>query len=79
MWPTPARVGCTRPPEYVQSATSRTYDRTIVYGVLGLDGEQIFRQYDKFNGDTAVYLKEVKNESVEPSLEWIARHSTGLA
>lgn len=42
---------------------SGTHDRTIVYGVLGLDGEQIFRQYDKFNGDTfAEYLKEVKKE-----------------
>ena len=42
---------------------SGTHDRTIVYGVLGLDGEQIFRQYGKFNGDTfAEYLKEVKKE-----------------
>ena len=28
-----------------------------------MDGEQFFRQYDKFNGDTfAEYLKEVKKE-----------------
>ena len=30
---------------------SGTHDRTMVYGVLDLDGEQIFRQYGKFNGD----------------------------
>ena len=37
---------------------SGTHDRTVVYGVLGLDGEQLFRQYDKFNGDTfAEYVK----------------------
>ena len=42
---------------------SGTHDRTIVYEILGLDGEQIFRQYGKFNGYTfAEYLKEVKNE-----------------
>ena len=42
---------------------SGTHDRTIVYGVLGLDGEQLFLQYDKFNGDTfAEYLKAVKAE-----------------
>ena len=42
---------------------SGTHDRRIVYGVLGLDGEQFFRQYDKFNGDTfAECLKEVKKE-----------------
>ena len=42
---------------------SGTHDRTIVYGTLGLDGEQICRQYSKFNGYTfAEYLKEVKNE-----------------
>ena len=30
-------------------------------GVFGLDGEQLFLQYDKFNGDTfAAYIKEVK-------------------
>ena len=35
-----------------------THDRTKVYGVLGLDGEQIFVQYDKFNGDNfAEYLR----------------------
>ena len=34
-----------------------------MYGVLGLDDEQLFRQYDKFNGDTfAEFLKEVKKE-----------------
>ena len=34
-----------------------------MYGVLGLDGEQLFRQYGKFNGDTfAEYIKEVKKE-----------------
>ena len=42
---------------------SGTHDRTIVYGVLGLNGEQFFRQYDKFNGDTfAEFLKDVKKE-----------------
>ena len=42
---------------------SGTHDKTIVYGVLGLDGEQLFLQYDRFNGDTlAEYLKEVKKE-----------------
>ena len=40
---------------------SGTHDRTIVYRVSDLDGEQLFRQYDKFNGGTfAEYLKEVK-------------------
>lgn len=40
-----------------------THDRTIMYGVLALNGRQFFRQYDKFNGDTfAEYLKEVRNE-----------------
>ena len=38
-----------------------THDRTIMYGVLGLDGEEFFRQYDRFNGDTfAEFVKEVK-------------------
>ena len=42
---------------------SGTHDRTIVYRVLGLDGEEFFRQYDKFNGDTfAEFIKEVKRE-----------------
>ena len=42
---------------------SGTHDRTVVYGVLGLDGEQLFGQYDKFNGDTfAEFLKEAKKE-----------------
>ncbi len=40
---------------------SGTHDRTIVYGMLGLDGEQFFRQCDKFNGNTfAEYIKEIK-------------------
>ena len=35
------------------------HDRTIVHEVLGLDSEQIFRQNDKFNGDTfAEYIKK---------------------
>ena len=40
-----------------------THDKTTVYGVPGLDGEQLFLQYDRFNGDTfAEYIKEVKRE-----------------
>ena len=41
---------------------SRTHDRTIVYGVLGLDGKQIFYQYDKFNGPSVKFLIEMKEE-----------------
>ena len=42
---------------------SGTHDKTIVYGVPGLDSKQLFLQYDKFNGDTfAEYIKEVKKE-----------------
>lgn len=37
---------------------SRT--NTVVFGAISLDGRQIFRQYDKFNGETFLdYLKNV--------------------
>ena len=52
-----------------------------MYGVLGLDGEQFFRQYDKFNGDTfAEFLKEVKKE-FERALMMVRRapqHRAGI-
>lgn len=42
---------------------SGTHDRTIMYGVPGLDGEEFFRQYGKLDGDTfAEFIKEVKKE-----------------
>ena len=35
--------------------------KTIVFGCLSLDGQQLFRQYDKFNSITFVdYLKQVQ-------------------
>ena len=43
---------------------SGTHDRTKGYGVLGLDGEQLFRQYDKFNGDT--FAEYIETLSVIP-------------
>ena len=60
---------------------SGTHDRTIVYGVLGLDGEHLFGQYDKFNGDTlAEFLKETKKE-FERALMMVRRapqHRAGI-
>ena len=38
-----------------------THERTVVYGVLGLNGEQLFCQYDKFDADHFIeFLKEIK-------------------
>ena len=61
---------------------SGTHDRTIVYGVPGLDGEQLFRQYGKFNGDTlAEYLKEVKKEFDRAlvTVDRAPQHRAGIA
>ena len=37
------------------------HERTVVYGVLGLNGEQLFCRYDKFDADHFIeFLKEIK-------------------
>lgn len=42
---------------------SGAHDRTIVYGALGLQGEQLFRQYEKFNAECFVqFLENIKAE-----------------
>ena len=43
------------------SYVTGTHAKTIVYGMVGLTGRQLFCQYDKFNGDCfAEFLREVK-------------------
>ncbi len=32
-----------------------SHDKTIVFGVLALDGKQLFRQYEKFDGQSVFY------------------------
>ena len=39
---------------------SGSHGNTVVFGAISLDGTQIFRQYEKFNGETFLdYLKKV--------------------
>ncbi len=39
---------------------SGSHGNTVVFGAIGIDGRQFFRQYDKFNGETFLdYLKKV--------------------
>ena len=55
-----ARPGRVYTPHGIRAVcpVSGTHDKTIVYGVLGLDGEQLFLQCDKFNSDTlAEYIR----------------------
>jgi transposase len=38
-----------------------SHDKTIVYGVLSLDGKQLFRQYERFDSHSFIaYLEDVK-------------------
>lgn len=40
-----------------------SHEKTIVYGVLSLDGKQMFRQDDKFDGQSFItYLEQVKKK-----------------
>ena len=40
-----------------------SHEKTIVYGVLSLDGKQLFRQYEKFDSDSFVaYLEVIKKK-----------------
>lgn len=40
-----------------------SHDKTIVYGVLSLEGKQLFRQKDKFDGQSFItYLQQVKKK-----------------
>ncbi len=40
-----------------------SHDKTIVYGVLSLDGKQLFRQYERFDSHSfIVYLEEVRKK-----------------
>ncbi len=40
-----------------------SHTKTIVYGVLSLDGKQLFRQYDRFDSHSFMaYLDEVKKK-----------------
>ncbi len=40
-----------------------SHSKTIVYGVLSLDGKQLFRQYDRFDSHSFMaYLDEVKKK-----------------
>ena len=42
-----------------------TRERTIVHGVLSLNGEQLFYQYDKFDADRFIeFLKEIKRRFI---------------
>jgi hypothetical protein len=38
--------------------------KTIIYGVLSLDGKQLFRQYDRFNSSQyfIAYLEEIRKK-----------------
>jgi len=79
-----ARPGRVYTPHGIRAAchVSGTHDRTIVYGVLGLDDGQLFRQYDKFNGDTfAEYIKEVKKEFERSPMivDRAPQHKAGVA
>ena len=39
---------------------SGSHGNTVVFGAISLDGRQIFRQYEKFNGETFLnYLKKM--------------------
>ena len=58
--PRPRRV-YTQPGVRAVSYVTGTHKKTIVYGMLGLTGEQMFGQYDKFDADHfSEFLKEVK-------------------
>ena len=40
-----------------------SHDKTIVYGVLSLDGKQLFRQYERFDSHSfIVYLEEARKK-----------------
>ncbi len=40
-----------------------SHQRTCVFGILTINGMQLFRQYDKFNQDTFLdYLKQIKKK-----------------
>ena len=37
-----------------------SHKHSCIFGTIGLDGKQLFRQYDRFNGDTFFdYLKKI--------------------
>jgi hypothetical protein len=37
-----------------------SHQHSCVFGAVGMEGKQLFRQYDKFNGDTFLdYLKKI--------------------
>lgn len=43
--------------------TTGSHQKTCVFGVLSIDGRQLFRQYDYFNEDTfLLYLNEIKRK-----------------
>ena len=57
---------------------SGMHDRTIVHEVPGSDGEQIFRQNDKFNGDTfAEYIKKAFGRALM-IVDRAPQHRTGI-
>jgi transposase len=40
-----------------------SHDKTVVYGVLSLDGKQLFRQYDRFDSHSFIaYLEEIRKK-----------------
>jgi transposase len=40
-----------------------SHDKTIVYGVLSLDGKQLFRQYERFDSHSFIaYLEEIRKK-----------------
>ena len=56
---------------------SGSHGNTVVFGAISLDGTQIFRQYEKFNGETFLdYLKKVhrKFESLYLFLDKARQH-----
>ncbi len=60
-----------------QTTVTGSREKTIMYGVLSLDGKQLFRQYEGFDGQSfIVYMEEVRKKSINFLYLWTGRRNS---